>query len=96
MPIVYEFASYRTSTCRVAYRGGPIPRIHRRRFHGGWMRSPRTLNENRANDSLAYDGHELPLPVEKLKSRGKLPTSWDDLMRSKNRSWKKHRRTQWK
>ena len=55
------------------------------------FRSPRTHNENRQNSDPEYS--------DLVRSKRKnIVTAWDDVHRSDigNRSWKRHRTTQWK
>ena len=63
---------------------------------GRWKRShqrrnPSTLQERRWNDS---DEHN-PF-VRRARCKTYMPTGWDMPFRKSQRSWKKHRRTQWK
>lgn len=71
-----------------AFRGGPVPgtgRIgHFRRF-----RRPKTQQERRA----AGEGGDL---VRARRNAANLPTNYDDIFRNEDRSWKKHRRTQYR
>jgi hypothetical protein len=72
-----------------AFRQAPVPFTGR---GGGWIgcRHPRTAAEIAANAASADDG---------FPARGRrrnLPTAWDDLRRHVERSWKAHRRTQWR
>ncbi len=72
----------------------------------GWrFRNPRTQQERRVNDSREYLRVEIPVGGEihelRIRVRGKrspmmLPEAWHDLPRGIQRSWKGHRRTQWR
>jgi hypothetical protein len=80
------------------YRQGPVPGIHRRKKRR-WFRHPRTTSERRANsatrttkETVEYHGVVLKL----RRKRRKLPSAYDDLFVDRQRSWKKHRRTQQK
>lgn len=53
-------------------------------------RTPKTTNERRKNED--NDTGEY---VVKMRKRP-LPTSYDDISPTRTRSWKKHRRTQYK
>lgn len=73
------------------FRNGPVPRTGKRgsyRYH----RHPRTTPTLRA----AVAAEQMGLP---LRGRSRdVPTAWDDINRADfhDRSWKRHRRTQWK
>jgi hypothetical protein len=56
---------------------------------GTWLRNPRTTQERRANQDWPVRGRRLP---------NRLPEAWDDVPRrdADDRSWKRHRRTQYK
>lgn len=63
----------------------------------GWLRRPRTTQELRewhgANAEHCEDGM-IPRPRGR---RRHIPTAWDDIHTGKvQRSWKRHRKTQWK
>lgn len=65
----------------------------------GWYRAIRTTNERRHVDGYEVDRLEEEYDVPTTRGRRKhLPSSWDDISRSDYgiRSWKKHRKTQWK
>lgn len=78
--------------------GLPIPGTGRR-SRGSLFRHPRTRQE------IAEDSESFRLAAEEIREMGfaapvrgrrrKLPTSWDDLLRSDHRTrcWKSHRRT---
>lgn len=70
------------------------PWTSKRNSCGYWFRRPKTLNEKRLNSLvLAEDGE----PAARA-SRGPmyLPSTWDDIGRLVERSWKSHRLTRWK
>lgn len=52
------------------------------------MRRPKTLGELR----VAASGDEIPLRAK----RGNIPDAWDDMNVHRERSWKRHRKTQYK
>ena len=54
------------------------------------LRHPKTTQEIKWNE--AHEKQE----VKVRKKRMRLPTAWDDIWRKSQRSWKKHRKTQWK
>lgn len=58
------------------------------RSHGHWFRRPRNIGVKRA----------LLSAFDTLRGIGTPPDSWDDLniVAVRHRSWKRHRRTQWK
>jgi hypothetical protein len=72
----------------VAFTGKRKPYCH--------FRYPKTQQDRRQAFGLAADAGELPVQLEKLRYRKGLPTAYDDLGRTFQRSWKEHRKTQWK
>jgi hypothetical protein len=62
----------------------------------GYFRYPKTHQDRRESSGLSADSGELPVPVEHLRYRKGLPTSYDDLDRTCQRNWKEQRRTRWK
>ena len=69
------------------------------------FRDPRAWQERRVNGSHEYRRVEVRVGDEvrefHVRIRGKrsarmLPEAWDDLPRGKQRSWKVHRRTQYR
>jgi hypothetical protein len=65
----------------------------------GWYRAIRTTSERRFVSGYEVDREEEEYDVPPVRGRRKhLPSSWDDKCRSDygNRSWKRHRKTQWK
>lgn len=83
------------------YRNSPVPCIRK-----GWSRRystyryPKTLNETKQNCGFVNEYKELvnELKIKIRKRCTKLPTSWDDDMRSdwRDKSWKRFRKHQWK
>jgi hypothetical protein len=72
---------------------------------GTFWRNPRTQQERRANSSTEYRRLEIQVGSEilnitvRIRGRrclGMLVHAYRDLPRRAQRSWKKHRRTQWK
>jgi hypothetical protein len=53
----------------------------------GWLRHPRTTQERR---------EWSPEFGRAKRSRKRLVEAWDDIVTSEQRSWKEHRRTQWR
>ena len=72
----------------------------------GWLfRNPRTQQERRINGSREYRRVEIEVGGEvqefRIRIRGKrstrmLVSAWDDLPPGRQRSWKRHRRTQYR
>ena len=72
----------------------------------GWRyRNPHTQQERRVNGTHEYRRIEIRVGDEilalRVRIRGKrsptmLPEAWHDLPRGIQRSWKRHRRTQWR
>lgn len=75
------------------YRSGPVPSTGRR-SGGSWFRSIGTTQERR--DAAACKADGLSGLVRGSRNVRNLPNAWDDIPRSSERSWKRHRRTQWK
>ena len=84
---------------RKNFRCGPVPNTGKK-AHGSWLRPIKTAQEIRENDGLLYDEDAIENDVKPRSRRGRhnLPTSWDDRCRGdyRVRSWKKHRKHQWK
>jgi hypothetical protein len=71
---------------------GPVPGTGNKRY-GRYFRSPKTLK------NLKYYTGVLEEFEPKVKIRGgrsSMPTSWDDISINFTRSWKSHRKTQYK
>lgn len=81
------------------FRNGPVPGIRKGRRYC-FFRHVRTNKERRDNVALMNDEDAQEYGVEpRGKRRGhNLPTAWDDICRQdfRTRSWKRHRKTQWK
>lgn len=81
------------------FRNGPVPFTRRRRT-GRYFRHVKTLGEMRDLQGLEAeleDTEEYPFRLKLRSRRKKLPTLWDDIMIAKRgRSWKHHRKTQYK
>jgi hypothetical protein len=84
-----------TQRQRAAELGLPIPGTssHNTRKY---FRHPKTMAENRAGVAATADRSEVPDMGAKIRVRNLLPTAWDDIPRSRECSWKRHRGTQWK
>ena len=66
----------------------------RRAAYRNWMRYPRTQNERSMNGAaLAEEGEPR---ARNVRLGNNLPSSWDDLYRTSQRSWKEHRRKQYR
>lgn len=66
-------------------------RSHRKCKWSGY-RNPKTLAESRSHGTI-----ERGEPVNRAsRNYTNLPNAWDDLKRKNDRSWKRHRKTQWK
>ena len=72
---------------------------------GTYWRNPRTQQERRANGSHEHRRVEIQVGGEtyefRIRIRGKrsvlmLVEAWHDIPREKQRSWKEHRRTQYR
>lgn len=72
--------------------GVPIPRTGRRSPYR-YRRHPATQAERRQAFAVAEEGEP---PIRGSRKFRQLPTYWDDLARTNQRSWKRQRRTQWR
>ncbi len=83
------------------FRQGPVEGIRKGRWHRGSVyRHPKTYQEERENEFLAYDDDCIEHNITARKSRmtNALPKYWDDKCKANIRydNWKKYRKTQWK
>lgn len=80
------------------FRNGPVPRQYmhnKRRIRSAYNRSEVRQNLRIAQDNEELDTNELRICVRPCRS--KLPNLWDlEARRRRKRSWKDHRKTQWK
>ena len=53
----------------------------------GWLRHPRTMNEQRQNTGVK---------VRAARAPWNLPDAWDDLFKRSVKAWKAYRRTQYR
>lgn len=63
----------------------------------GWMRKPRTTQERRVNGKRCYlliDDYKVNIRASRNMSN--LVEAWDDIWNTGQRSWKKHRKHQWR
>lgn len=75
---------------RADWRKAPVPMTgFRRRHRSATLRYPRTLGALREG---RFCDHEAP--SLRATAWGGMPTAWDDVLRSTERSWKRHRRYQ--
>lgn len=81
------------------YRCDPVPFIRCRRgsnYSARYHKQPRTIQERRAyfHDEIS----EYDVRVRLTRNARNLPDPWDDRTRAdiRDRSWKKHRKTQYK
>ena len=77
-------------------RNGVVPHTRYRGGYGNYFRKPRTFQEIRANAALQDDFDDFGIPEKMVKMRKNIVTSWDDVPRHTERSWKKTRRHQWR
>lgn len=77
------------------FRHGPVPGIRNGKGSGrGWLRHPKTTAERRA--AAGQEADRNPSLVRSRRNHRVLINSWDDIPRSAERSWKRHRKTQWR
>lgn len=76
-------------------RGLPIPGTGVRRSYGRWLVFPQTQAERRWACPVVEDGEP---GVRAARRAHMLPTAWDDWPKAcvEDRSWKRHRRRQWR
>jgi len=80
---------WRSDTDTYIFRHDPVPHIHKC-GNGGWYRHPKTFNEMK--QSFGFDKNY----IRGKRKKHNLPDSWDDVHRTRTKSWKKHRKTQYK
>lgn len=87
-----------THPLEFAYRRAPVPGVRRPRWHRGcYYRLPRTQAERRAWAAYEDALEDAALPPPRPRRRAAhLITAWDESRRTREQSWKAHRRTQWK
>jgi len=68
------------------FRKYPVPNTGRKLPLRKWLRYPSTQSERKSD----------PAYQRAKRNYTNLPTAWDDNFRRPQRSWKKHRKTQWK
>ena len=97
---MYTSNSWKRKIKWLRFRFDPVPYTGLK-FRGHWFRRPTTYHEikwNCAHQELEYD-LSIPNLVRKKRSFKNIPVSWDDIGRSdvrNKKSWKRHRRHQWK
>lgn len=80
------------------FRKGPVPYTRCRRGGYGYFRYPGTIQEIKRNRFDLQDEYVKEYKIKIRRRRSNIPTAWDDITRSEynNRSWKRHRKHQWK
>jgi hypothetical protein len=79
------------------FRNGPVPHTRCWRPGGSMYRAVRTANERRANAAAIEDAREAGRKDPVRGRRRALPSTWDDVRVERHgRTWKAHRRTQYK
>lgn len=83
------------------YRCDPVPYVHCYRGGNSYFRNVGTFRERRENDfcnDYDEDAKFYGVRARAARTTGNLPEPWDDIGRSDwgHRSWKRHRKTQWK
>lgn len=80
------------------YRRDSVPHIHKSRGKYRGYRRPKTTAERRASMDLLFDedAREYNIRPRAARNHINLINAWDDIPRHYTRSWKKHRRHQWK
>jgi len=62
-----------------------------------WLRRPRTTNERRASPKRSVICDEgFVVKIRANRNFTNIPNAWDDITTSSERSWKSHRKTQYK
>lgn len=79
------------------FRNGAWPGIGGKRGHrGSYYRLVQTKNERSWADAADDQLIEIGLVPNCAGRKRDLPTSWDDIHRGRQRSWKAYRATQWR
>jgi hypothetical protein len=94
--IVHHWATRAGYRLIFRYRQDRVPLTAKFRGGGGWFRSPKTLNEKKQTYVPDDDDRDL-LTSHQLHGISKIrdgPTSWDDIPRRCERSWKVNRDAQ--
>ncbi len=60
------------------------------------VRLPKTTNERRATSVHQADDTLEGVKIRLARQGANMPNSWDDKQSPAYRSWKKHRKNQWK
>jgi len=89
---IFYLASY-YSKIKYKYRFDPVPFVRKRKRGGYWKRI-KTTNERRLNCIHEFEG--FTKLIRRKRSYKKLPNAWDDERRTKQRTWKSNRKTQYK
>ncbi len=81
------------------YRRDPVPGTSCGWAGGHWYKHPQTMSEKRAAIALESDEDAREYNIRPRRSRPNIPDAYWDRPRADERtrkSWKKHRRTQWR
>jgi hypothetical protein len=76
------------------YRQDPVPGIHNLHRYGQFLRSPVHSGLRKAK-AIKLDPTQEEWTEPPLRKR-EIVDAWDDIPRTLTRSWKSHRKTQWK
>ncbi|CAH1691745.1 conserved hypothetical protein [Hyphomicrobiales bacterium] len=85
------YSFWRSNAPMPAFRSGPVPFTGRRGGYA-WNRPVRTTQERRYLAGVKVDGDG----ARERAARRSIPSDYDDVTRHCERSWKRHRRTQWR
>ncbi len=99
-PRIYSMRWYRRRQ-EYEYRKDPVPYVRCYRGGNSYFRNVGTFRERRENDfcnDYDEDAKFYGVRARSARTTGNLPEPWDDISRSDwgHRSWKRHRKTQWK
>ena len=61
-----------------------------------WFRNPHTSNEMRQYYAALCEDPDVRPKIRARRKPVHLPTAWDDISVSRSRSWKRHRKHNWK
>lgn len=91
------FRKVKKNTRNYKFRNGPVP-LRKNRYKGKNYRNFSTFPEISLNDNFKNLKKDIQQEYGiNIKGRKrKLPSTWDDIAITNNRSWKKYRKTQYK
>ena len=98
-PEPFRFPVWRRRSGRYRYRRDPVPGTSCGWAGGHWYKHPQTMNEMRAAVALDSDEDAREYHIKPRRSRPNIPSAYWDMQRAdvrERKSWKKHRKHQWR